>query len=190
MSGAQRHLPSRSPTPCEASQPVRGQRSGGGPKRAGVWWKQRGVRHRRLDRRLDSGSGPLLAPTRRRSVTSARKRTQRVPEGQVLLLLPTNRDHSGSDELGDVDHLFPHVLQRLGLLVNLDGIWNLVLACPTCNRGPRGKWARRLRPNHVARLNRRNEHLIASQHRCATRSCSGPVRHQWRDIAFSKTRLT
>jgi transposase-like protein len=39
----------------------------------------------------------------------------------------------------DVDHFFPHSLKTHGLGKNIDGVWNLVLACRRCNRGISGK---------------------------------------------------
>lgn len=49
--------------------------------------------------------------------------------------------------LADVDHFFPHTLKpqvaSAGCCrpVNVDGVWNLVLACSDCNRGIDGKSA-------------------------------------------------
>ena len=67
-------------------------------------------------------------------------------------------------DIADVDHLFPRRLQQLGIVPNLDQVWNLVLACQSCNRGAMGKFD--LTPDlaYVARLERRNEYLIASHH--------------------------
>ena len=47
---------------------------------------------------------------------------------------------------------------------NINGVWNLVLACRTCNRGEGGKFD--LVPSLllIERLHRRNEFLIASHH--------------------------
>lgn len=64
----------------------------------------------------------------------------------------------------DVDHFFPHTLQPLVNGVNLDGVWNLVLACPSCNRGEGGKSARVPAIRYLDRLHERNEFLIASHH--------------------------
>ena len=66
--------------------------------------------------------------------------------------------------MADIDHVFPHVLARLGLLSNIDGIWNLVLACPQCNRGPNGKFDYTPAALYIERLHRRNEYLISSHH--------------------------
>jgi hypothetical protein len=70
------------------------------------------------------------------------------------------------DDLGiaDVDHFFPYVLKPHGLGQLADGVWNLVLACASCNRGKDGKFARLPRLRHLERLHRRNEFLIASHH--------------------------
>ena len=40
----------------------------------------------------------------------------------------------------DVDHFFPHVLMSRGVPFDLDGVWNLVLACQECNRGTGERW--------------------------------------------------
>ena len=39
-------------------------------------------------------------------------------------------------------HFFPLVLEERGILKNLNGVWNLVLACKSCNRGSGGKFDR------------------------------------------------
>lgn len=66
--------------------------------------------------------------------------------------------------LCDVDHFFPHALASQVPDVNWDGVWNLVLACPDCNRGTGGKFARIPTMDYLERLNRRNEYLIGSHH--------------------------
>lgn len=67
-------------------------------------------------------------------------------------------------ELCDVDHFFPHILSREMKGINLDGVWNLVLACKSCNRGIEGKFARIPEEKYLDRLYRRNEYLIISHH--------------------------
>jgi hypothetical protein len=64
----------------------------------------------------------------------------------------------------DVDHFLPHTLLSHGIAANIDGIWNLVLACEGCNRGPNGKFARVPELRFLERLHARNEFLIASHH--------------------------
>jgi len=61
-----------------------------------------------------------------------------------------------------VDHFFPHNLKKTGF-DSLDGVWNLVLACRSCN-GSGGKWANVPHISYLARLFTRNEFWIASHH--------------------------
>lgn len=64
----------------------------------------------------------------------------------------------------DVDHFFPHVLMSRGIPYDLDGVWNLVLACRACNRGKGGKMAAIPAPDYLEQLRLRNEYLISSHH--------------------------
>ncbi len=64
----------------------------------------------------------------------------------------------------DVDHYFPHMLMARGLFLDLDDVWNLVLACAVCNRGPAGKFDRLPCGDFLERLWQRNERLISSHH--------------------------
>ncbi len=48
--------------------------------------------------------------------------------------------------------------------VNIDGVWNLTLACPMCNRGPNGKFSKIPAIKYLERLHKRNEFLISSHH--------------------------
>jgi len=63
----------------------------------------------------------------------------------------------------DVDHFFPHVLKKSDFK-NIDGIWNLVLACVECNRGHKGKFQNLPEIYLLERLHQRNEYLIGSNH--------------------------
>ena len=77
---------------------------------------------------------------------------------------------SQDTQLADVDHFFPHTLKpqvaEAGCCqpVNVDGVWNLVLACQDCNRGHDGKFAQVPSTLLLDRLNTRNEYLIESHH--------------------------
>jgi hypothetical protein len=44
------------------------------------------------------------------------------------------------------------------------GVWNLLLACPTCNGGPAGKYARLPELRFLERLHARNSFYIESHH--------------------------
>jgi 5-methylcytosine-specific restriction endonuclease McrA len=68
----------------------------------------------------------------------------------------------------DVDHFFPISMQskfNSNLHLNLNGIWNLVLSCPECNRGEKkGKFAHTPALHLLERLERRNNYYIYSKH--------------------------
>ncbi len=64
----------------------------------------------------------------------------------------------------DVDHFFPHKLKNSYPQINLDGVWNLVLACSDCNRGANGKSDRIPSIELLFQLHKRNEFLIGSDH--------------------------
>ncbi|HIG27935.1 MAG TPA: hypothetical protein EYQ50_09105 [Verrucomicrobiales bacterium] len=68
-----------------------------------------------------------------------------------------------SMSLAHVDHFFPHVLQKNHTLENLDGVWNLVLACAVCN-GASEKGAKVPSIGLVERLYKRNEYYVGSNH--------------------------
>lgn len=70
----------------------------------------------------------------------------------------------GLEHSADVDHYFPHMLMSRGVFVDLDDVWNLVLACAVCNRGPAGKFHRLPHGDFLERLWQRNERLINSHH--------------------------
>ena len=91
-------------------------------------------------------------------------RPQRLPARNVLLL-PLGDLADGPLLLPDVDHFFPHLLKQAGNeFLSVDGVWNLVLACKGCNRGPRGKSDRVPSVRLLERLHARNEFLITSHH--------------------------
>lgn len=96
------------------------------------------------------------------SVTSSRAALNGYQKGRcfycfrAISIAPATLD-------ADVDHFFPWALRDY-LPPNLDGVWNLVLSCPTCNRGPQGKFDLIPAGPLLERLHRRNEFLITSHH--------------------------
>ena len=69
-----------------------------------------------------------------------------------------------SNFLSDVDHFFPDILKGIGFSGYVDGIWNLVLSCKSCNRGENGKFAKLPSIKLLERLNKRNEYFCSSHH--------------------------
>lgn len=102
--------------------------------------------------------------SRRKDVTSARDALNGYQKGKCFYCFDDISVHSSADDLCDVDHFFPHSLQPLNPNTNLDGVWNLVLACPRCNRGANGKFARVPVIKYLERLEKRNNFLISSHH--------------------------
>jgi 5-methylcytosine-specific restriction endonuclease McrA len=111
---------------------------------------------------FDDHTGILTDRDARIAVTSARDALNGYQRGHCFYCFAPISTTSGDDNLADVDHFFPHVLQRIGILGNLNGVWNLVLACQACNRGNGGKFDAIPSLVHVNRLARRNEYLCES----------------------------
>lgn len=103
--------------------------------------------------------------SRRKSVTGVRAALNGYQQGACFYCGgPVCLHEEGL--LPDVDHFFPHVLKlrNAGFDGTLDGVWNLVLACRTCNRGAKGKFERLPSERLMAMLHHRNEYLIRSHH--------------------------
>ena len=105
------------------------------------------------------------APTRRVNVTSCRDALNGYQQGRCFYCFREIEVNGGAIDV-DVDHFFPHTFTfatgRSG--VNLNGVWNLVLALPSLQPGADGKFA--LVPDTLLleRLHRRNGFLIESHH--------------------------
>jgi hypothetical protein len=114
----------------------------------------------------DSEAGCLIAETkiRRKSVTPCRDALNGYQTGRCFYCFGNISLVVSDAELAEVDHFFPHRLKGLHIADPVDGVWNLVLACQTCNRGAAGKFDRLPQVRYLERLHKRNEFLIASHH--------------------------
>lgn len=101
---------------------------------------------------------------RRIDVTSAKDALNGYQKGKCFYCFDDISVEPFSDNLADVDHFIPHMLSNHLPNINLDGIWNLVLACKTCNRGESGKFERIPTMELLERLHKRNEFFIDSLH--------------------------
>lgn len=101
---------------------------------------------------------------RRKDVTSVRDALNGYQKGKCFYCFDDITVDDNSDDLCDVDHFFPHTLQLVMSDININGVFNLVLACPNCNRGHEGKFAKAPAINYLERLHKRNEFLISSHH--------------------------
>jgi hypothetical protein len=100
---------------------------------------------------------------RRRNVTSTREALNGYQRGKCFFCYDRISVISGLPDIAHVDHFFPHVLKRHGMGSILDGVWNLVLACKSCN-GIQEKGAKVPHTDLLERLHKRNEYLIDSNH--------------------------
>lgn len=98
---------------------------------------------------------------RRKDVTSCRSALNGYQKGKCFYCYTDIRVDDGSDV--DVDHFFPDTLKK-DEFKQIDGVWNLVLSCVSCNRGAGGKFDKIPQINLLGRLSRRNEFLIGSHH--------------------------
>jgi len=101
---------------------------------------------------------------RRTPVTSCKDALNGYQQGKCFYCLHKISVKENSEYLAEVDHFFPHFLKKNQLQVNLDGVWNLVLACKSCNRGTNGKWSKIPARIFLYNLNERNNWLISSHH--------------------------
>ena len=100
----------------------------------------------------------------RRAITSSRGALNGYQKGKCFYCFTDISVDEGSPDLADVDHFFPHILKSTGIAEPVDGVWNLVLACQSCNRGENGKFARIPELEYLERLSKRNSYLIDSHH--------------------------
>lgn len=97
-------------------------------------------------------------------MTSSREALNGYQKGKCFYCFAEISIVSGSDRLADVDHFIPWTIRQARVSANIDGVWNLVLACRDCNRGTDGKSSRLPDSNLLSRLSTRNEFFIDSHH--------------------------
>ncbi|MEG5236947.1 hypothetical protein [Microcoleus sp. AT9b-C3] len=103
-------------------------------------------------------------PMSRTNITSCRSALNGYQKGKCFYCFGEISIISSAADLTDVDHFFPRVLINYRIAHPIDGIWNLVLACVSCNRGVGGKFDQLPQLRFLERLNTRNEFLIGSHH--------------------------
>lgn len=97
---------------------------------------------------------------RRVDVTSSRGALNAYQKGKCFYCDANISIESGSDDLAHVDHFFPHSLTNSGFLIGrIDEIWNLVLACQSCNSSKSDNLPHSC---YLKKLIRRNEFLTIS----------------------------
>ena len=75
------------------------------------------------------------------NITSSRDSLNGYQKGKCFYCRKGIQIEKSSDgEIVDVDHFFPYTLLTELPEVNINGVWNLVLACQECNRGTSDKF--------------------------------------------------
>jgi hypothetical protein len=124
-----------------------------------------GITRQSLVVSYDDESEILFTPyLKRTAITSCRDALNGYQKGKCFYCFDDISVEAGASNLADVDHYFPHTLKQVNSATNLDGVWNLVLACKNCNRGVDGKSAKIPEIRLLSRLRRRNDFLISSHH--------------------------
>lgn len=124
-----------------------------------------GVSRNSLAVSYDSEAEILFNPNlRRTSITSCRDALNGYQKGKCFYCFEDISVDPYASNLADVDHYFPHTLKQVSQHINIDGVWNLVLACKDCNRGIEGKSAKVPSTRLLNRLSNRNDYLISSHH--------------------------
>lgn len=98
---------------------------------------------------------------RRTDITSVRDSLNGYQKGKCFYSFLDISVNSLSPNICDVDHFLPHMNKQLHLPANINGVWNLVLADSSVNRG---KSARVPEIKYLQRLYNRNEFFIESKH--------------------------
>ncbi|WP_395313604.1 HNH endonuclease [Enterobacter sp. ECC-219] len=98
---------------------------------------------------------------RRVDITSCRDSLNGYQKGRCFYCFKPISLVPGDAELADVDHFIPWAARHE--VSNINGVWNLVLACRCCNRGVEGKSARIPDLRLLQRLHTRNEYFIQSK---------------------------
>jgi hypothetical protein len=124
-----------------------------------------GITRQSLAVSYDDESGFLFTPyLKRKGITSCRDALNGYQKGKCFYCFDDISVEGSMPNLADVDHYFPHTLKQVNTATNLDGVWNLVLACKNCNRGVAGKSAQVPEIRLLERLRKRNDFLISSHH--------------------------
>lgn len=99
-------------------------------------------------------------------LTPVRKPLNGYQKGKCFYCYESISIQSNENNTCDIDHFIPLSIQyNAAHDLDLNGVWNLVLACKACNRGDdNGKFSRLPHVDLLARLSKRNEYLIESNH--------------------------
>jgi len=120
------------------------------------------ISHQLIDVQFDNDSKAFFTTDKERRVdiTSSRDSLNGYQKGKCFYCFDNISIDPADDNFTDVDHFFPWMIKDK--VKNVNGVWNLVLACKSCNRGENGKFERLPTLDLLSRLHKRNEYLINS----------------------------
>jgi 5-methylcytosine-specific restriction endonuclease McrA len=100
---------------------------------------------------------------KRKPITSSRDALNGYQKGNCFYCSKPISIKIGNENTCHVDHFFPHKLKDFKYY-EVDQIWNLVLSCPTCNNGEKGKFMKIPEIKFLRSLEKRNNYYINSHH--------------------------
>ena len=108
----------------------------------------------------------IEVPSARINITGCRSALNGYQKGRCFYCFRDILINQGMESNVDVDHFFPLTLTQFSEFaqMNLNGVWNLVLACEHCNRGVGGKFTQVPSTRYLERLHTRNQFFIESHH--------------------------
>ena len=121
-----------------------------------------GISRQLINVQFDNNSKDFFTTDKERRVdiTSSRDSLNGYQKGKCFYCFDKISIDKNDNNLADVDHFFPWVLKDE--VENINGVWNLVLSCKSCNRGENGKFDKLPTIDLLNRLYKRNEYLINS----------------------------
>jgi 5-methylcytosine-specific restriction endonuclease McrA len=100
---------------------------------------------------------------KRIDVSNARDALNGYQKGKCFYCCDDISVVTGAISICQVDHFLPHQNKRVHLPANINGVWNLVLACKKCN-GSGEKGGKIPEKSCLEKLSTRNEYYISSKH--------------------------
>jgi len=97
---------------------------------------------------------------RRINISSARSSLNGYQKGKCFYCFKDISLINKKNDIAHIDHFFPHK-NKLQHNVNINGVWNLILACSSCNHS---KSANIPEYKYLRRLSKRNDFFIDSHH--------------------------
>jgi hypothetical protein len=127
-------------------------------------WEARFGAHEKLFVAYDEPTESLVSALlgkRRPWRTSVRPALNGYQRGHCFYCYRSISVRADGEDGSDVDHLLPFSSAVRGAAVDVDGVWNLVLACGPCNSA---KWAFLPARRYLDQLAARNNWLVQSNH--------------------------